>query len=243
MPRIDGRAYRGRIGEYVLMPAAAGDAEELARMYAGIAITAENYREKLCPGRPGNFKDGGGMFIIHNKESILAEIGRSLFCLMKDKNGAIAASFWVAESDPAFEGKGRFDNPDGLTVYSRELIVLRHSGDLSVSRIMFYTVSAAMKKLGYARSLGEVYLIAGYEDAEGMHEADMLNERSFRALLNAGWRDLGQNDPRTADIGGVTVFIRPRIVGFDYAVDLPLLEQKLASEGIKAKFIEKDSAL
>jgi hypothetical protein len=242
MARLEQLAYRGDIecpgGEYEFCAAGPQDAGELAGMYAAVAITKSNYRQKLMRG-PGDFSETGGMFLIHDKESIVDEMNRnrSLFGVVRNPAGKACAMLWVCAEDPAFDAF-MLDSRETL-MFAREIIANRENR-LSLASIMYYTVFAALKGMGYTHSVGEVYKVLEFEDAGAVYESKLLNERSLQSILKTGAAVLGQNPARRVEVKDIpiTALIEPHIVYFDYSRVLPALERRLLAEGIRVRFKE-----
>ncbi|MCL1806981.1 MAG: hypothetical protein FWG31_04690 [Oscillospiraceae bacterium] len=249
--------YRGTIqhggNRYNFLCADRSDAGQLARMYANISINTENYQTRFDPSSEQSFARVGGMFEIHTKESIEAEIesGRSFFAVLKDAEGTIAASFWVSEEDPHFAGFDPGAMPGcgscqckladalraGKVIYPRELIVNGGRRLPGISHAMFYTIFTVMRQNGVTHSLGEVYGVRGYKEGGRAAEINMLNERSFHMTAGTGGRYIGDSPGFEVDTGSVTVTILPRAFCFDYAALLPGLGQKLTDLGMEISFI------
>ncbi len=236
MIQIDCSAYSGRFvyngEEYSYSAAGPEDAEELSHIYATVAITKRNYKEKLNPGH-NDFSKTGGMFLIHDKNSILDEIstGRSLFGILQNPEGRITAMLWVSTDDPAFRDY-RTDYR-GTLLYAREIIVIQEKLPCAAA-LMFYSMFTAMKDLGYTHSIGEVYKALTYSDMDGEHESNLLNERSMGSIHKTGAVLLERNSIRKLAIKNIPieVLIEPQIVLFEYTKVLPVLERKLTAAGI-----------
>jgi len=248
--------YRGEINyadkRFMFSCAELNDAGQLAQMYADIAINADNYQTRFDPASTGSFARVGGMFVIHTRESIEAEIksGDSFFAVLKDNHGDIAASFWVTPQDPHFSGFCPGGLPGcescnctlvdalngGAVVYPRELIVNAKQKTPGIAHTMFYTIFYVMRKNGYTHSLGEVYGVRGYKDGGNAIEIDMLNERSFGMTASTGGTYIGISPEFEIQIGPLTATIAPRAFCFNYAVMFPHLEREFAELGMKIKF-------
>ena len=240
MANLDVSAYNGAISHnnerFLFRAAMQDDAEELARMYAEISVNKGNYHEKLEPG-PEDFSKTGGMFIIHDKDSILEEMAksRSLFGIIQSPDGCAAAMLWVSLDDPAFRTYKDTDN-DAL-IFAREIIV-RLNNIPHLTALLFYTVFRTLKTLGYTHSIGEVYKVLEYQDRDGTHHCGMLNERSFRSIMDNGAMHTGKNPVRETVVKSIPLIalIEPQIVYFDYGIVLPTLEKKLEKLGIEIAF-------
>jgi hypothetical protein len=242
MTQLEISAYQGIIthqGEkYTFRAACPQDAEELESMYASVAITKNNYRQKLNKG-PDDFSQSGGMFLIHEKAGILAEMqsSRSLFGVIQKPEGQVAAMLWVSTEDPAFSAY-RLENRETL-MFAREIIVC-HGNLPHLPSLMFYTVFAALESMGYTHSIGEVYKVLEYRDAGGEHPSNLINERSLQSIVKTGASLLGKNAIREVEVKSIpiTARIEPQIVYFDYSRVIPTLEQKLKAEGVTVEFGE-----
>ncbi len=223
--------YRGKIeygGElFAFMPATLEDAAQIAGMYDEISINENNFRTKLDPDNEESFARTGGMFAIHDRESIEKEIrlGKTFFALAKSRAGEIAASFW-------FGG-------DGKTAHPLELIC--RPGKLhNAAHVMFYTIFAALAENGYTSSLFEVYAVRGYSFDGQNIPLDMLNRRSFEMSLSMGAKHMGSLKDFDIPLGRLTVTISPQVFFCDYAEILPKLGQELTAEGLKISFDRVD---
>jgi hypothetical protein len=218
--------YRGEIqynGErFIFEPASEMDTAQLAGMYAGIAIHAGNYREKFDRSSPDSFAKTGGMFVVHNEDSIRLELARgdSFFAVLREPGGKIASSFWVSREEP----------------HMRELIVVRKQK--GIAHAMFYTVLRTLEQIGYTHSRCEVYEVLSYKDESGEVELNMLNERSYNMVLAVGGEYIDTAPAFEINLDSLTVAIVPRVFYFDYAALLPGLAQKLETLGMKIIFHE-----
>jgi hypothetical protein len=212
------------------------DIPAILQLYRSIQITYENYRNVLSPDGDESFRTHGGMFIVHNAESLKAEMAnpRSAFHYAKYPGGA-AAMLWTSTYDPGFaippqpvldeaaRNAGFREAMRGNTViYAREHIVLPRAlepdaGGYDVSRagrVLHHYVFAGLRARGYTHILAEIYCVAYYEDADGRHEVNVVNEAALHHLEEMGGVLIGENSMRKAPVedGAVTAMIRPNII-------------------------------
>lgn len=230
------------------------DAEQLAQLYREIAVTRENYRTKLNPASPNSFAAEGGMFQIHSAGSIRRAMDSSFFAVLRI-GGRITSSFWVSFTDPdfaayspdfsTFEGSAACYSSlcgalaQGGAAYLRELIVLPGMRAIpGAARLMYYTVCRALCQAGYTHSLGVVYRVVEYRDAQGAHAVCLCNCRSCRVITSAAAIRLGTLQSKTLTLDGFSVQVEPVAFCFDSSRVLPKLYCAFQLQGVQIRFCE-----
>lgn len=187
------------------------DAAAIAELYRSIAVTEKNMKEKFDPGSEHSFARTGGMFEIIDRQRLECELEApdSFFAVFEESEGEPLACFWFSEKNPELEFLA---DRKGETVYPREVIVSPKARGRHLGKLIYYTIFEAMEQNGYRESICDVYQALGYQDADGWHETNMLNEPSYGNLLALGARPVTQLWPRKVRAGTRTVLVRSWVV-------------------------------
>ena len=261
---LDVSSYQGEIlhhdKRYLFRAARSEDAWDLSRLYSSVAVDKENYEDKLNSG-PADFSKTGGMFIIHDGNSIRDEMKRrrSFFLTIFDTDGHAAVMLKISQTDSAFvpflNSRVMFSGyeaecenahaaaENGRLIFAREIIA-RKSGLPRPVKLMFYTAFHVLRDMGYTHSLGEIYKVLEYGDNKSLRYSGLLNERSFRAVTGAGALHIGANLTRRVTLNNtnISVCIEPQIVYFDLERVIPVLKWNLAGLGAFVSFAGGGSA-
>lgn len=235
------------------------DISALAKMYKDIAINSENYQEKFSPQSEERFEKTGGMFIVHDAQSIKAEMEKedSFFIILTTDSGTMIASLWVTRQDPSFLDfiperdafMGHEDHyqallkaiNDQVVAYPREIIISKEYKMSKTPLLMVAIFSYGMQKNGYTHSLGEIYKVCSYKDKSGSHYVNQLNYKSYNIIdggvygLKIG-TFLGAFSPRRLDLVNFEVAIESHIFSLDFSQFLPTALEHLNDNAIEIKF-------
>ncbi len=214
------------------------DAARLAELYKNVHIGRNNYKTRLDPESPENFRACGGMFLIPDQNEIekIIQSERSLFAVAR-LDGEIFASLWVSLHDPSFSS---FRPPDVAlrnaidderVLYLREIVVARECIDQKIPMLFNYTLFQLMQQFGYTHSVAEVYKLDSYFDGSN-HVVNLFNERSFQAILSSGGRAVGTLPRKILKADGFMAQISSTAVWFEHETVLPILENKLTHSQI-----------
>lgn len=226
--------------ELLIRPAVADDASSIADIYKHIAVTKENYITSLNRGQK-SFEKCGGMFEISNEDEIRLRINdeneRLSVGLYKDR---ITSMLWyglwqkgVFEDLTVFDGKEKYGElfkaaaEKGVLGYSKEIISLWITPAKIMSLALFYDMMQDYSENGIKYTVGEVYLINGYEDNTGYRESNLLNKASYNFLVSTGGKHIGTTPRKKVSLEGFSVYKTPNIFIWDTEKSLIKIENIL----------------
>ena len=220
-----------------------GDVSKIYELYKHISITPKNYLTALNKGEK-SFEHRGGMFEISLPEDIEKRINdkreKTIVGSYKD---SICSMLWYGYWEPeVFEGlevlkgneklaevmeKAEKENKLG---YSKEIISLVE-GSKIMPFALFYKMMSDYVDEGIAYTVGEVFLVNGYEDKNGYKQVDLLNKASFNFLKKSGGIQIGAMPQKKVDLKGFSVYITPQVFIWDTNKSLYAIKNILSEKG------------
>ena len=232
-------------GEKILVrPAAVDEASLIADIYKHIAVTKDNYVSSLSHGEK-SFENCGGMFEISNEEEIRQRINdkneQLSVGLYKEK---ITSMLWyglwqkgvfedltVLDGEESYYEIFRDAAERGKLGYSKEIISLWIAPEKTMSFALFYDMMKDYAERGIKYTVGEVYLINGYEDDAGYHESNLINKASYNFLVSTGGRHIGVTPQKKVCLKGFSVYKTPNIFIWDTEKSFKTIENILKKKG------------
>ncbi len=230
--------------ELLIRPAVYDEASSIADIYKHIAVTKENYISSLNCGKK-SFDKCGGMFEISNEEEIKLRINDKnehlSVGLYKDK---ITSMLWyglwqdgVFDDLTVFSGKEKYGAlfkefaEKGKLGYSKEIISLWTTPAKIMSLALFYYMMRNYSENGIKYTVGEVYLINGYEDKTGYHKSNLMNKASYNFLVSTGGVHIGTTPEKKVCLDGFSVYKTPNIFIWDTENSFRVIENLLKKKG------------
>lgn len=230
----------------IIRPAEADEAPSIAGIYRHIAVTEKNYVTSLNPGEK-SFEKCGGMFEISSEDEIKLRIN--------DENEQLSVGLYKEEvtsmlwygmwQEGVFEDLIPYDKEKkayelfrqtaekGKLGYSKEIISLWITPEKIMSLALFYDMMKDYVQKGITHTVGEVYLINGYEDDTGYHESNLLNKASYNFLVSTSGRCIGTTPEKKVYLNGFSVYKTPNIFIWDTEKSLKIIENLLNEKGWK----------
>ncbi len=230
--------------ELLIRPAVADEASSIAGIYKHIAVTKENYISSLNRGKK-SFEKCGGMFEISYEDEIKLRINdeneQLSVGLYKNK---ITSMLWyglwqegIFEDLTVFKGMEKYGElfkdvaKKGKLGYSKEIISLWIKPAKIMSLALFYDMMKKYSENGIKYTVGEVYLINGYEDDTGYHESNLLNKASYNFLVSTGGIHIGTTPRKKVYLKGFSVYKTPNVFIWDTEKSFKIIEKNLKEKG------------
>ena len=219
--------------------AAPADAGQLARLYRGTAVTAENYGERLSADSPLSFDKRGGMFLIMEEEEIVRELDNPhSFWVVFTEREEVIGSFWFADDNHLLPGKFRPGGSavKGRALYPREVIVSPKWKGRKIGMLLYATVFAAMYRAGIEESICDVYRVTAFRaQGEEKQQVSLLNAPSSHAILRTGGSFAEAGEEKVITLPGLMVWIEPQIYRISHSRAILLSAHIFQGRGIMIK--------
>ena len=230
--------------QIVIRPMLPDDAERVAALYLQIAVTKDNYRERLSEGE-NSFQRRGGMFLINDAErmrAILADDAERE--LVGEYAGELCGMLWYGAWEnelvdaltlfPAHAASGEVLQrriKEGTIAYAKEIISQKPAPGNIMALSLFRTMLRDLSARGYQSTCGEVFRVDGYDDASGSHRQELLNTASYNMLKKTGGCHIGTAKPKQRVMKDFTVHISPQIFLWDNAESEKIITGLLSAKG------------
>jgi hypothetical protein len=225
-----------------------GDVEPLAALYRRVLIGRDAYRRALDPEAPGNFGRKGGMFQIHNPESLtrLLDDETEYVWVIREGERPLGA-FWCGLTDEKygdlscvlpFPGSENLpvqisDGISNKTLYfSKEILIAPEERGFALAEALIHAGMRFFLTRGYRESCGEIYYVSAFRDEEGERPVHLFNNVSYRVLKRTGCRLGGAFPPCVVHADGFDVVLSIRIVRWDVLASLPRTREFLGKAGL-----------
>ncbi len=235
----------------VISPMTQADVEPLAVLYRAIQINREVYRRALDPHAPGNFERKGGMFQIHNPESLarLQDDETEYVWVIRDGRQLLGA-FWCGLTDEKYTDSSRVwpypgseDLPqriskgmsDKTLYFSKEILIAPDERGGALAEALIYAGMRFFKAKGYRESCGEIYYVHAFRDVQGLHPVRLFNGASYRMLKHTGCRLEGAFPQCVVNAEGFEVILSIRIVRWEIQSALPKTRDFLSAKGMSTE--------
>ena len=230
--------------DILIREAQPSEAPLIADLYKTISVNDGNYREKLSADSEQSFARRGGMFEISDTSDILKRITDT-----KEKvtvglfDGDICSMLWygrwqgeLPELIPNDAGKEwspkiRELYKEGKLGYSKEIISVTTEASGVMPFALFANMMADYANDGVTHTVGDVFRVDGYRDAEGFHETELLNNASFHFLEKSGGIHLGCLKQKAVTIDSFDVYITPYAFIWDTAKSYDTIIKILNNKG------------
>lgn len=221
------------------------DAVRATELYAQIAVTKNNYIEKFTPTERC-FSRQGGMFVINdldkNKEVIDSE---NEVMLGGEYKGELCGLVWysltcnvspyeeleLSEENRHYLELIKTESAKGNLCPGREVIVVPPAKGGTMVYGLFNCMMTEYAERGIEYMTGECYRVVGYEDHEGYHECNVLNEASFKVLSNTGGIYIGDAPVRKIELDELTVHVIPLVFLWKPADAMKISKELLENKG------------
>lgn len=219
------------------------DIPDVARLYRSIQIDRERCAWAFDPESETSFSRRGGMFLIHNEESLnaLLDAPNEFFWVARDAQGTLRGSFWcglddakyhrpetIRETVPGAADEVCAQMRQGTAYFSKEIIV---HATKDLAECFFLIAMRRFLAKGYAYTWGEVYRACWYDDGTGRQAIDMINEASFRMLLRTGCVHVGAFAPFLIHADGFDVSVAAQILRWRLSESVQILAARLKARG------------
>lgn len=187
------------------------DIKEIAGLYQEIAVTADNYREKLNKKSGKSFEKTGGMFVIMNVADIrsIIEDSHCFWAVIRDEKGELAGCFWFADYNEDLEYMSA--HVKGAVVYPREVIVSGKYKGYHICRFLYYSIFQAMQRAGYEYSICDVYETTACLEAGRYRKIQLLNRPSYVNLLLIGGKYGGTTSAKKIALPELCVWVQAHV--------------------------------
>ncbi len=232
----------------VISPMTQGDIEPLAALYRSVLIGRDAYRCALDPGAPGNFGRKGGMFRIHNLESLARLLDDDTEYVWVVREGErLLGAFWCGLADEKYGDPSRIlplpgsedlshriaEGISNKTLYfSKEILIAPEERGFALAEALIHAGMRFFHARGYRESCGEVYYVSAFRDEEGERPVRLFNNVSYQMLKRTGCRLEGAFPPCVVRADGFDVVLSIRIVRWDVLSSLPRTREFLGVAGL-----------
>lgn len=233
--------------KYIIREAIHEDIPTILKLYEQVAITKDNYLEKLNEGEL-SFAKTGGMFVINNADSmakIIDSKDERVYVGVCDNK--VRGMIWYSlrgeykdyQEMTFFEDKKDYESlidkitKDGSASPGGEVMIEKNSKHGVLSMLLFHQMMQDLYDHGDDYLLGVAYRVDGYTDSEGSKEVSLLNEKSFYRLMHSGGTHIGVAKQKHLDMDGYSVDITPMVLVFDTKKCAELTYEQIIKRDLK----------